>query len=1059
MSQVRIPTHYRSQDMMQELFEEINDYLVDQSKPIEVSTPPVLSPATDSIESEEDEVEVENNNLHEFQLNSNMIDQEKSLYVEEESSIDLQPAMYVESDEDDTSSQIDFTQHNDHHHDNQTICKCYKCNSTNTQLEPPTQGSEEYNNNKKDNKQQRLYRPKSTSSFVAVSSAKLAHIAGLVKQTLSSTPHEVSSNIHTNQKAILNEKQQLRRASLVYEEMEYNNNKFYEPLAAKRLSYLAPETKPLNNTSGISDTVVDSDYILSQHNNNNNNNNEDAMIFNDNYQNTFNSWQSNESNMDETSSYISKTYNNNNDNNNTDSDVDNDNHMNEEVDIDYNELPINENYTIMEDIPHKKTAATSTNESLLMNHFNEGQMSTHTNLPFLTPMHRIGEPHTIHLKTKSARDVGTRDDRMNAYNNAYFHCVMAKTDMIPWIKKQYNKGPPTLIQQYKPTPKKSSKSLFNLFKRHSKSSSDNSLQPIGTFANENMSRLSLSIPLTSNIIQSPTTLSPQPSIHSISSFQQQTDYEIQQNDYQEEATQKTNSLSIDHDFSSLHQLESLRPSPSVSMISTESQKENVLRKKHQKSQNSSHLVTPHNSNKINNDVDTLSVTELQPLKKKSSISSFDDHQPVSILKKKSSKQQISAEFQSNSNNNNNKREKHNINDDFLIPSSESPHQQHRHQQRSRSVSPIPQSALSYRSPSPSNFSPSRRSPSSHERLDSQQQQHQVRRSVSPSPRYLNKPDHQQYYATRQRKNSNSSSNGGVVQPYRSNSNSSMRSTYSNASNHSYIDQGNPTSRTIYRSRSSEHLAPSRLVPHGNTLPSSSKMLEPGNGMVRRRSSSNLLAAQYNSSSYLGPSASLNDGPIIRTRKVSNSSLHSNYQQQQQGNGYCRWSSSATPISGRRSTEPMMMKKMNPTPRNISNRRGSTINNSMEDMYSYDYYDDIDNIDDDYEGSDYYYSSSSSGRQHYHPKANIGTRKWSSQQQQQQLQPMVKMMEKSPRSRSPISRSHSKSSINGFNQALDDLCSFFQHLPRHVLARYLQDAQGDFFLAKDLCMEDIMANGI
>ncbi|KAI8064216.1 hypothetical protein BC940DRAFT_98562 [Gongronella butleri] len=44
-------------------------------------------------------------------------------------------------------------------------------------------------------------------------------------------------------------------------------------------------------------------------------------------------------------------------------------------------------------------------------------------------------------------------------------------------------------------------------------------------------------------------------------------------------------------------------------------------------------------------------------------------------------------------------------------------------------------------------------------------------------------------------------------------------------------------------------------------------------------------------------------------------------------------------------------------------------------------------------------------------------------------------------------------------ALDDLCAFFHHLPRHVLAKYLHNAHGDFYLAKDMCMEDIMIHGI
>lgn len=37
-------------------------------------------------------------------------------------------------------------------------------------------------------------------------------------------------------------------------------------------------------------------------------------------------------------------------------------------------------------------------------------------LPFLTSSHRMGEPHIIALRTKMARDVGSHEDRINAYS-------------------------------------------------------------------------------------------------------------------------------------------------------------------------------------------------------------------------------------------------------------------------------------------------------------------------------------------------------------------------------------------------------------------------------------------------------------------------------------------------------------------------------------------------------------------------------------------------------------------------------------------------------------------
>jgi hypothetical protein len=44
-------------------------------------------------------------------------------------------------------------------------------------------------------------------------------------------------------------------------------------------------------------------------------------------------------------------------------------------------------------------------------------------------------------------------------------------------------------------------------------------------------------------------------------------------------------------------------------------------------------------------------------------------------------------------------------------------------------------------------------------------------------------------------------------------------------------------------------------------------------------------------------------------------------------------------------------------------------------------------------------------------------------------------------------------------ALDGLGAFFPHMSKHTLALYLQEAQGDFYLAKDLCLEDIMAGRV
>ncbi|KAI7852307.1 hypothetical protein BDC45DRAFT_513983 [Circinella umbellata] len=86
-----------------------------------------------------------------------------------------------------------------------------------------------------------------------------------------------------------------------------------------------------------------------------------------------------------------------------------------------------------------------------------------TELPFLTPATRVGEEH-YPLKMKDSRALPTKQERMNAYNNAYYHCIMAKTNLIPWLTKQYSKGPPDTMFEYTPKPKKTSKKLFSIFK-------------------------------------------------------------------------------------------------------------------------------------------------------------------------------------------------------------------------------------------------------------------------------------------------------------------------------------------------------------------------------------------------------------------------------------------------------------------------------------------------------------------------------------------------------------------------------------------------------------------
>ncbi|KAI9278930.1 hypothetical protein BDA99DRAFT_493488 [Phascolomyces articulosus] len=84
-------------------------------------------------------------------------------------------------------------------------------------------------------------------------------------------------------------------------------------------------------------------------------------------------------------------------------------------------------------------------------------------LPFLTPGTRIGEKHEAE-KWRGIRTLDSKEQRMAAYNNAYYHCIMAKSNLIPWLTKQYSKGPPDAMFDYTPKPKKMQRKLLGMFK-------------------------------------------------------------------------------------------------------------------------------------------------------------------------------------------------------------------------------------------------------------------------------------------------------------------------------------------------------------------------------------------------------------------------------------------------------------------------------------------------------------------------------------------------------------------------------------------------------------------
>ncbi|CDH57346.1 predicted protein [Lichtheimia corymbifera JMRC:FSU:9682] len=85
-------------------------------------------------------------------------------------------------------------------------------------------------------------------------------------------------------------------------------------------------------------------------------------------------------------------------------------------------------------------------------------------LPFLTPSARTGNEHVV-LRMAESRSIPRRQDRMVAYTNAYHDCIMARTNIIPWLTKQYSKGPPDAMFEYTPKPRKVGKSILSIFKR------------------------------------------------------------------------------------------------------------------------------------------------------------------------------------------------------------------------------------------------------------------------------------------------------------------------------------------------------------------------------------------------------------------------------------------------------------------------------------------------------------------------------------------------------------------------------------------------------------------
>ncbi|KAI8331333.1 hypothetical protein BC941DRAFT_517582 [Chlamydoabsidia padenii] len=917
MAQYQKPLLHNSQDMMQELFEEINGYLGDQGKPTaDIPSTSILSPFNVSTEGEEDDDSIENN---QYTTTTNTIDSNNESI---KSLSPLQAAMFVESDDDDSLSGGNRYPTHPTDHTEQAVCVCYKCkddkddnNNNNNAAAIESQPSSTFTS-------RLLRRPKSTSSFGVVNSAKLAHIAGLVKQTLSSTPRDiitspsVPSSTHNN---------------LLQPSFD-NAEKHHTP--SPKYGYEQHKDDPSPFSAHLHEDGIHSENSMSSHTAFEKN--DPSTLYNDSGYGLLSS-----------PTLMMGSFEG--------QDLQYQDVQGALMDSSYNNTSFD-----LDSFPGEKQVLV------------EPVSSTH--LPFLTPSLRMGEPHVIALRTKMARDVGSHDDRINAYNNAYSHCIMAKTDMVPWIKKQYSKGPPELVTSYIPRPKRSSKALFGLFKRHSKVEDSTSLAVTDL---SDLASTSISSGKSSSfMMESLHTPSPQPAR---SPSQQSQPQHFSSNVLLsplngEESCTPVNTMEPSRSLQpKLHGKQRRSPSPSSghkksnSFASMEEPPVSILKK----SSSAANLVDePVSILKQPSPVSGFMDEPCSGLKSSRSqpvIGSHEDR-PTSILKSRSPSPSVSMESRhptrhrsrspipaATSNTSSNHHHHHNNSNNkrtqLLCPPSGSMYTTGHldpQRQRSRSVSPSPRSSSTHknRSSSPMSRSSSPFAEQGHNYHHSNRQP-PPRRSLSPSPSTRHYTSQDQYLSPRRHSN--------VGGHYRSSSNSSLRSSPSN-------DYDN---RKIHRARSSEYLdmAPSR---------------------------------DYGGDSYLLLPL---EQQAPRPRRLSNSSHQ-----------YHRRPHPASLAStGRRVTDPP------PMANNQKVRAGRRKSMVMDDM-----------------NSDYFTGPSTPA-----------PRRWSTNQQ--------------PPSSHYLSKRQTKVGLN--NHALDDLCAFFQHMPRHVLANYLQEAHGDFYLAKDLCMEDIMDNGI
>ncbi|ORX46797.1 hypothetical protein DM01DRAFT_1410510 [Hesseltinella vesiculosa] len=928
--------------MMQELFDEINDYIgASQVKPVDdyatVTSPTTTSPMSATTNEDDDdhrpdfEVPYQAAMSHdshsvaskEDNLVADLLeDIDQAMRADNDTaSTTMHTVMFVESEVDESQSPLAL---DPPYHDQ--LCECYKCKSTVTRdmlhttqpgppqvtkrmsLIPPSVSNSDQH--------QPLRRPRSSSSFAnLVSTSKLAQIAGMVKQTLNSTPRDLLSLRPSPSSSI--------SATKTYQ----------QPSAA---SAMDPPALPAHHFAAPTSTA----------------------------------------NLDHRSSLVSSSA----------MALAIDTNMATTID------PLLHPPTMPPTLtPTDPTTPTSLLHQPLAQHFGPvtptDPITPSSSLPLpmptprpyapMLPDHRQGEPHVHPLRTKTVKTIAAHPDRVRAYNEAYQHCLQAKTDMVPWVKKQINKGKPDLLQLYTPVLRKSpSKSLFSLFKRRSHSrlgplvmlNSDlgSDQQP-----NDSATPQDLLGPdaTQSQIFQTPNAFSPLSSLNS-SQSQQPTHWHTSAKDLMQhqpypDVDSHLSSDIVPHTSAStpnptpsplspLYQLEALRPSPSASLVSVESTKELAL-----------HKWRPQSLSPIASSLDPPA-RSLSP----SSITSMEELQQQHLgvapqLRKSPSNTSLRSQ---NS-------------------------QQITHQHLGKT--------------------PILRKTASNASLRSQASHHDP-----PSQQLL-----------------------GVTPLLRkTTSNTSLHSQYSDSpiSILKKTEQAQRKKKAASPASSRGPPPSSRLATKKSVTKASSQLdlrQQYRHAAPRSRSVSPLpRMAEGDSALYLQPDRR----PSRPSRSPSPSSqYHSQSSSRRPG----RHPSSSSLSSG----------WLDPPARNRSPSRPPTLHRVRS--------------------QEFYSVANSAAPASVCPLPPMARprRSWTG--------PAVSRLYEAPpppprqghgfHEQRHVRRQPSANRLawNGrspqYSQdpALDDLCAFFHHLPRHVLVKYLQDAKGDFYLAKDMCMEDIMIHGI